>query len=280
MDRTVNFYEYLVYNLNNDEDTIDVYTISYKDTKMLEIFIKLLKKYFIDKFILTVIEVTPSEDINNITKKLCKIHKCNYLKIKTNPLPLDKKIGIKMNWVYENIVKQNKYKYFGFLQTDMLLTRMLTIKDKIEQMNMCGRCIHNDYYTKIDVVKYLWEGYCFFKKSALVNGFDYSGNIRTAYFDPTYIEGECGARMGKMYKIIQDMSCSITKINYSALNNNILSRLEQDFHSSGIFPHYFLELYDIGGFWHIGAGSEWHYQYDKLKSRKEVIFDIIKTKYL
>ena len=173
------------YSEYKDCDIIDLYTIG--DVYNLEILdynCKLLKKYFKHPFRYTIISSSCDENIINEIQELCmkydyiymrfhSLSECNFHRFNM--------WGIYLNYVFYELIKNNNYNYFGFLDADVFFYRDFDIYEHFKNLDCFGktRTSMNGIEDEMNIW-YLWYGFSFYKKDKFKK-LDFTSKYRFMY---------------------------------------------------------------------------------------------------
>lgn len=142
---------------------IDVITIAFNNTHVLQHQIKLIKKNITDSEINYIVaDNSNREDKSFEIRKICIENGLGYIRLPKNKW-LDRRSGsyshgAAMNWLFYNYVNLRKPDVFGFLDHDIYPLSKLSFREKIGEQGFYGyrRVKEVDYW-------YLWPGLAFFK---------------------------------------------------------------------------------------------------------------------
>jgi hypothetical protein len=180
-------YDKRILQHNAKESKIDIVTIAYNNSMVIEYQILLLRKYLTDDFTHIVADNSSDQEIRNEIYEICKKLEVSYVCIPKNNLKRNKSHGAAMHWVYKNILRKRDNEYFGFIDHDIFPSKPYSIIEKM-QKKIYGRVIHASYSDNfLEEHPYwsLWAGFYFLKSDLL-----YNENIYKFDFNPKYFDGD------------------------------------------------------------------------------------------
>ncbi len=132
-------YKYIYMN-----NLVEFYIICYNNLFCVEFQIKTINAFFKDPYKIIIIDSNCGEHIENSIKKkeICDKYQIEMI---TLPNELSGKnlwssiiLGNKLNYVYHNIIKIRKPKYFSFLDQDFFLFKPFSVIEKLDKYGMYG----------------------------------------------------------------------------------------------------------------------------------------------
>lgn len=148
---------------------VDIITIAFNNTHVLQHQINLIKKNIKDEEISYIVaDNSTKEEMASEIKKLCVENSLGYIRLPKNKW-LDKRSGsyshgAAMNWLYYNYVDKRKPDVFGFLDHDIYPLEKLSFVEKLGEQGFYGyrRKKGEDYW-------YIWPGLAVFKYDVIKN---------------------------------------------------------------------------------------------------------------
>lgn len=131
---------------------IEFYLLCYNNTFCVEYQIKTLRAFCKDPFEIIIIDTNCGEFKENSLekKKMCEHYGVTFLTLPNHlsnkHLEIPKILGNKLNFVYYNLIKKRKPKYFAFLDQDFFMIRPFTIIDFLDKHGMYGDVMEADNY--------------------------------------------------------------------------------------------------------------------------------------
>lgn len=140
-------------------DIIEIYIPCYNSIFCVENQIKTLAKFCMDKHKLIILDSNCGEhpDVSKKIKQICDANNTeliilpDYLPRNINKNDISKILGTKLNYIFYNIIKIRKPKYFGFLDQDFFAYRPFSVKQHLDEFNMYGDVMEHDQYKSTDI---------------------------------------------------------------------------------------------------------------------------------
>jgi len=249
-----NYNQYLMLNngANNsplvNKNILDLITIAFNNSKVIEYQILMLRKYLKDSFIYTVADNSSDKEKRKEIEKICKVYKVPYIYLPEQPnLHIFNRPscshGMALNYVYKNYIFKRGANYFGILDHDIFPTNDIYIMDILKKQEVYGLMVC--HYGK----SYLWPGYLFLSK------------ISVKDIDLDFMPGslDTGSKLYKIYEKYLNQKCEFAKIDRkNATEGNDLQ----------------INMYDIIDNWiHIINASEWKGTKTQNTKKQTVIFN-------
>lgn len=139
-----------------------IITIAFNNVDVIKSQNFYLKKYLKDDFKYLIVDNSTNKEISLDIYNYCNLNNIYYTKIpenifETNP---SKSHGAALNWTYNNIIKENKPLFFGFLDHDIFPFRETNIISYLKEGVFGLIQEKNDKW-------YLWPGFCFYEYSKI-----------------------------------------------------------------------------------------------------------------
>ena len=123
---------------------IEFYILSYNNTFCAKYQIKTLRKFCLDPFKITILDSNCGEHPQQSAalEGLCKTENIELIKM-PNALSLPRiensdRLGLKLNYIFNELVKERKPAYFAFLDQDMFMFRPFRIIHFLDKHGMWG----------------------------------------------------------------------------------------------------------------------------------------------
>jgi len=236
-------------------------TIAFNNVFLIEQQTRLMKKYIKDEnFVYIIADNSNSKEKRKKIENLCQKEKIEYVSLPFNWFQrVDVKYsyshGLSMAYVYHNIVKKLKPKYFGYLDHDIFPINNYSVVEKIQSQDFFGRLIDRTPEKSKKSIWYLWAGFCFLK-------FDAVKNLNISFY-PCIVDGVYLDTAGSIYM-------SLYK-NYSLNELYLGEPLMEKYFREGDNYHSDL-LHFIDNDWiHTINGSNWKKVKDKNDFLKEFL---------
>ncbi len=190
----------------NENSSINLYIISFNNSKLIGCQIKLVRKFLKGKYNFIVCDNSNLLEYAHKIREVCEKNDITYIKIASDIVPKDSSDshGIALNWVFENVVKKYQ-KNFGFLDHDIFPIDYVNIEEYLDNRNLFGSIAYREDKW------YLWPGFSFYNFEFVKNlplnfrrihGFDTGGanwnilykdykiseipQVHEKYYDPFY----------------------------------------------------------------------------------------------
>jgi len=160
----------LISNYGNSE--IDIITIAFNNPLMIEYQINLMRKNVTDKFTHIIADNSNDSSVRKSIFGICNRLGVHYVSIPVHNYLRNDSHAVAMHWIYKNVIRKRKNKYFGFLDHDIFPIKPCSIIKKLKN-NIYGRVIAPDYrpvgktVTNKQPYWSLWAGFCFLKSDLL-----------------------------------------------------------------------------------------------------------------
>jgi hypothetical protein len=147
-------------------DHIDLITIAFNNTYVLESQIKKIKKNVLDKNYTHIIADNSSDfSRRKEIKNICEKEKIAYISLPSTKKSVmffnSESHAIALNWMYYNLIRKRSPRWFGCLDHDIYPLKPISIQDKLWNQSFYGRKDVRGH------VWYLWPGFAFFELSSL-----------------------------------------------------------------------------------------------------------------
>jgi len=230
-------------------------TIAFNNVFLIEQQIRLMKKHIKDtNFIYIIADNSDSKEKREQIKNLCQKENVEYISLPFNWFQkVHTKVcyghGLSMTWIYHNVIKKLKPKYFGYLDHDIFPINNYSVVEKIQSQDFFGRLNDRTPENSQKPLWYLWAGFCFFR-------FDKVKNLNMSFY-PCVVDGVYLDTAGSVY-------LSVYK-NYSLSELYFGAPLVEKYFREGDNNHSHL-LHFIDNDWvHTINGSNWK----KVKDNKD-----------
>lgn len=195
------YYSPALFDKRLGKSEIDIASIIFRDPSMIEYQVHLIHKFLTDNFTIIVADNSSDVKIRDIVIKKCQKLKVHYVFIPDNPYTRNQSHGTAMHWVYKNVLKKRKSKYFGFIDHDIFPITYNSIVKKLEK-KIYGRMLAPDYRPieyLLTNCKYwsIWAGFSFYD-SALFNHL----NVYSFHFFPIMTENGVLDTSGGLWKYV------------------------------------------------------------------------------
>lgn len=189
----------------SDGNSTLLLSIAYNEFSLVEQQIYLLKKYFTDPFLHIVVDNSSDELIRTQIQKICKEQGVEYAGVPANPYTSNKSHGAAMHWAYFQLIKNSKFKRFGFLDHDIFPTAPFSLENRMKN-GIYGRVMHtyfkagyHENYSPVNPYWSLWAGFCFFEKKSFSGRFPWSLNFFSKHFKDGNFLDTGGGLWDKLY---------------------------------------------------------------------------------
>ena len=236
-------------------------TIAFNNVFLIEQQIRLVKKHITDEnYIHIIADNSDSKEKREQIKNLCQKENIEYVSL---PFNWFQKVhfkacyahGLSMTWIYYNVIKKLKPKYFGYLDHDIFPINNYSVVEKIQSQDFFGRLIDRTPENSQKPLWYLWAGFCFFR-------FDKVKNLNISFY-PCVVDGVYLDTAGSVY-------LSLYK-NYSLNDLYLGAPLVEKYFREGNNYHSDL-LHFIDNDWvHTINGSNWK----KVKEKDDFLKDFL-----
>ncbi len=144
------------------DELLHLYTVTFGNPSVVGHQIRLLRKYLLDDYHLTVVDNSPDECSRLEIESLCRGEGTAYVGLPPNPFPVGSRShGAALNWVWYNVVEPSGRRFTGFLDHDIYPRRPTALAPLLESSGVLGvRQVRGRTW-------YLWPGWCFFDRARL-----------------------------------------------------------------------------------------------------------------
>jgi len=184
-------------------------TIAYNEASFIEQQIFLLKKYFMDPFCHIVVDNSTDPSIRKAIERICQANQVGYAAVPKNPYSNNKSHAAAMHWAYFQLVKDSKFRQFGFLDHDIFPIAPFSLQSKMKQ-GIYGKVMHSYSHsgyqkTYSPEVPYwaLWAGFCFFDRDLFYGKFPWSLNFFSKHFKGGYFLDTGGGLWNCLYSHLE-----------------------------------------------------------------------------
>ncbi len=138
--------------LPNNNDETDIYITSFRNIFFIEYQIKTLRKFFLAPHNIIIVdnnEYSNDKDSEELGK-LCATENVFYIKPPHNHYQEEQhfdstmKLGTSLSWIFNNLVKIRKPKYFGILDQDCFAFKPVDLRQYLDAKGMYGTVCRND----------------------------------------------------------------------------------------------------------------------------------------
>jgi len=158
-------------------EKIDLIIVAFNNEKVIELQIARLAKYFNDSYELIITDNSNDEQKSLLIQQICSKNNVGYLLLpKQSEFKISASHAIALNWVYRNLVKKRRPKYFGFLDHDVFPIKPVTIKKYLKKQKFYGLKHYgvnnaniNTWNENTSDYWYLWPGFSFYRFQAMKN---------------------------------------------------------------------------------------------------------------
>lgn len=140
--------------------TLDIVTIAYNNTRVIEHQIRLIAEYVLDPCCYIVADNSPDVVTRAEMRELCARRGVSYIGLPKNPYSgrsPSRSHGLALNWVYRHYVSHRQTQYFGFIDHDIFPIRRTSVIDLLDRQKVYGLIQERDDRW------YLWPGFSFFR---------------------------------------------------------------------------------------------------------------------
>lgn len=158
-------------NSKERENFLDIVTIAFNNSSVIEQQIFFLQKNLKDPFVYTVADNSSDPKAQKEIAHVCRDNRINYLRVAQSVIKYgpSESHGRAITWVFENFIKKRNAKYFGFVDHDIFPTQGTSIISFLDGQPVYG--LLQERKPKW----YLWAGFCFFNADQTLNKI---GNFR------------------------------------------------------------------------------------------------------
>lgn len=138
---------------------VDIVTIAFNNTNLLEHQIRLVKKYLTGNYTHIIADNSSDPNVRQQNLDLCETENIACVSLPPNKLSIfggSYSHACSLNWVYKHIIKKRNATYFGFIDHDLFPIKQLSIPKKFGSQVIYGHLREREKYW------YLWSGLCFF----------------------------------------------------------------------------------------------------------------------
>ncbi len=197
-----------------DKNFVDIVSVSFNNEQVVYHQQRLLKKYFKDPFVHTIIDNSSRSEKSQLIKDICKENNIGYIRLPDNFASGSDSHGLALNWTYKNFIIPRAAKYFGLIDHDIYPVSNATALDKLKDQPFFG------LKQTRDRIWYLWAGFCFFKRDYLQNKkIDFMPcNINGVYLDTG------GANWESLYKNVNPGNLLFPQQTYGKLREGEIAQ--------------------------------------------------------
>jgi hypothetical protein len=169
--------------MEKTNNNMEIYIIAYNNLFCVEYQIKTFKSYCKDDHKLIIVDANCGEHLENseAKKKICDDNNIEYIRL-PNELSFKNEwssviLGAKLNYVYSEIVKKRKPKYFAFLDQDFFPFAEFSVKKNLDENGMYGDVMEKDNHEKTlvgnkQVVPWVLHPWLSFYRYDFLEGYD------------------------------------------------------------------------------------------------------------
>lgn len=238
-------------------EVLDLVTIGFNNSAVIETQIKLLKKNLKDNFSYTVADNSSNQTVRSEIEKICLKYNVGYISLPENKLSLpglgNLSHGSAMTWVYKNYISYRPARYFGYLDHDIFPIKKTSLLKDFKKSPVLG------IRQPRETTWYLWAGFCFFDKKFI--GKKELNFLSKKYGNERLDTG--GANWGPIYSGINPDTLPVYKHHYLNLTGGDIAQ------------HDMVEYF--GDWLHLFNASDW-YKMDLSKKikRESAIINLLK----
>lgn len=148
----------------NEKSDIDFYTVSWNTPKLVELQIKLFKKFCHGNFKQIICDNSTDKSAVNEIQNICKKYDVTYIRVldKNIPYGFSNSHELALNWIWKNVVKSRKQD-FAFLDHDLFPVKDINVKECLGNSPVWG------WYYGNAKIWYSWAGFAFFNWNYVKN---------------------------------------------------------------------------------------------------------------
>jgi len=137
--------------------SIDLYTITFNNPKIVEYQIKLIKKFLSGNYCHIICDNSNIEEAAHSIKSICEKNDVTYYRVNIElPSGYSDSHGRALNWTYKNVIQKRKND-FGFIDHDIFPIKHFNIETYLKNSNLYG------YIRTANKIWFLWPAFSFFK---------------------------------------------------------------------------------------------------------------------
>ncbi len=233
-------------------EKLDIITVAFNNSKVIEQQIALLKNNLNDSFFHTIADNSSNQIVCKEIAGICLKHGINYLRIPQSVIKYgpSESHGRAITWVFNNFVKKRSSKYFGFIDHDIFPIKKTSIVPFLDKQLIYGLLQERNEKW------YLWAGFCFFnaeKTFKNINNFRPGSGLDTG-----------GGNWNTLYSKINKQNIIFPRHTYKKIVRNKLIPLGKNENSGSLVKKDTLVEF-VGDWLHIFNASNWRGNFNKIK---------------
>ncbi len=144
------------------DELLDLYTVAFGNPSVVGYQLRLLRKYLLDDYHLTVVDNSTDNGVRRQLESLCRSAGTAYVGLPRNLLPDGSRShGAALNWAWRNLVEPSGRRFVGLLDHDIYPFRQTAVVPLLGQAGVLGvKQLRGGRW-------YLWPGWCFFDRARL-----------------------------------------------------------------------------------------------------------------